>query len=186
MVSAPSQVCPVPPLGSRSQAEILLADVNHSASQEDLVSSWEPAHSLVLCEQARVCLRSELFVGKFSFSLSFFLSLAIPQIGLLSHISSLRLSSGHSGLVLTLSLQPVPPCSASTRWWQMRVSGLLLHWGLWLGAYSVGFFLFSFFLLAMLPSEILKLPTGPLVREFPALWKLPLLHDSLSGTGLCP
>ena len=31
-----------------------------------------------------------------------FLSLAIPQFGLLSHISSLRLSSGHSGLVLTL------------------------------------------------------------------------------------
>ena len=47
LVSAPSQVCPVPPLGSRSQAEILLADVNHSASQEDLVSSWEPAHSFV-------------------------------------------------------------------------------------------------------------------------------------------
>ena len=33
----------------------------------------------------------------------FFLPLAIPQFGLLSHISSLRLSSGHSGPVLTLS-----------------------------------------------------------------------------------
>ena len=41
----------------------------------------------------------------FSLSLSFFsfLSLAIPQFGLLSHINSLRLPSGHSGLVLTLS-----------------------------------------------------------------------------------
>ena len=35
--------------------------------------------------------------------LSLSLSLAIPQFGLLYHISSLRLPSGHSGLVLTLS-----------------------------------------------------------------------------------
>ena len=40
-------------------------------------------------------------MGKFCLSLS--LSLAIPQFGLLSHISSLRLSSGHSGPVPTLS-----------------------------------------------------------------------------------
>ena len=33
---------------------------------------------------------------------SFFFSLAIPAFGFLSHISSLRLSSGHSGLILTL------------------------------------------------------------------------------------
>ena len=38
-----------------------------------------------------------------SLSLSFFLSLAIPQFGLLSHVRSLRLSCVHSGLVLTLS-----------------------------------------------------------------------------------
>ena len=38
-----------------------------------------------------------------SLSLFFFSSLAIPQFGLLSHVSSLRLSSGHSGPVLTLS-----------------------------------------------------------------------------------
>ena len=31
------------------------------------------------------------------------LSLAIPQFGLLFHVSSLRLPSGHSGPVLTLS-----------------------------------------------------------------------------------
>ena len=43
-------------------------------------------------------------MAKFSLSLSFFFSsLTIPQFGLLSHVSSLRLSSGHSGLVLTLS-----------------------------------------------------------------------------------
>ena len=49
------------------------------------------------------CLRLELFTGKFSLSLFFPLSLAILQFGLLSHVSSLRLSSGHSGPVLTLS-----------------------------------------------------------------------------------
>ena len=35
------------PLGSCSLAATLLADVNHPGSQEDLVSNWEPAHSLV-------------------------------------------------------------------------------------------------------------------------------------------
>ena len=50
-------------------------------------------------------LRLELFVGMFSLSplLFFPLSLAIPQFGLLSPISSLRMSSGLSGPVLTLS-----------------------------------------------------------------------------------
>ena len=38
-----------------------------------------------------------------SLSLFLFLSLAIPQFGLLSHVSSLRLSSGYSGPVPTLS-----------------------------------------------------------------------------------
>ena len=42
----------------------------------------------------------------------FFLSLAILQFGFLSHVSSLRLSSGHSSLVLTLSIQAMPPCPA--------------------------------------------------------------------------
>ena len=35
------------PLGSSSLAVTLLADVNHTGSQKDLVSNWEPAHSLV-------------------------------------------------------------------------------------------------------------------------------------------
>ena len=65
-----------------------------------------------LCEQARLCLRLEFFMGKFS--LFFSLSLAILQFGLLSHIKSLRFSSGHSGPVLTLSMQLAPPCPAPT------------------------------------------------------------------------
>ena len=71
-------------------------------------------------------------MGKF-----FFFSLVIPQFGLLS---SLRLSSGHSGPVLTLWMQPEPPHPAPTCWWWTRASGLLLCWELWLGTYSVGFF----------------------------------------------
>ena len=62
--------------------------------------------SPLFCEQVQQCLRLGLFVGKFSLSLYFFffsLSLAIPRFVLLSHVSSLRLPSGHSGLVLTLS-----------------------------------------------------------------------------------
>ena len=46
-VGVPSQVCRVSPLKSLSLAVTLLADVNLPGSQEDLVSNWEPAHSLV-------------------------------------------------------------------------------------------------------------------------------------------
>ena len=44
---AQSQVCLESPLGSGSQAVVLLADVNHPGYQEDMVSNWEPAHRLV-------------------------------------------------------------------------------------------------------------------------------------------
>ena len=40
-------VCCVSPLGGCSQAATLLEDVNCPGSQEDLVSIWEPAYSLV-------------------------------------------------------------------------------------------------------------------------------------------
>ena len=46
-VTALSQLCPVSPLGSWSQAVTLLVDVNHPGSQEDMASNWESAHSLV-------------------------------------------------------------------------------------------------------------------------------------------
>ena len=43
-----------------------------------------------------------------------------------------------------------------------------------------GFFVCLFVSIwVMLPSEIPKLPTDPLVRGFPGVWKLLLLHDSL-------
>ena len=55
-------------------------------------------HSLnpLFCERARMWLRLELFF----LSLSLFIPLSVPQFVLLSYVSSLRLSSGHSGLVL--------------------------------------------------------------------------------------
>ena len=68
----------------------------------------------------------------------------------------------------------MPPCPAPTRW-QTQVS---------VGAYSVCVFFFS--LLIMLPSEIPQLPTYTPVSEFPTVWKLPLLHDSLPRAGVCP
>ena len=46
-VGALSQVCCVSPLGSWSLTVTLLADFNCPGSQEDLISNWEPAHSLV-------------------------------------------------------------------------------------------------------------------------------------------
>ena len=44
---APSLVCHVSPLGGWSLAVTLLVGVNRPVSQEDLVSNWEPACSLV-------------------------------------------------------------------------------------------------------------------------------------------
>ena len=117
------QVSHVSPLGSWSQAATLLADVNHPGSQEDFISNWEPARSLVkgavsgaefalclpalavsrlpfclqhgdgpvhsplallwywhnplFCELTSLCLGLELFVGKFSLSLSLSFSLSL-------------------------------------------------------------------------------------------------------------
>ena len=84
----------------------------------------------------------ELFTGKFSLSF-FFFSLWLSQFGLLSHISSLRLSSGHSGLFLILSMQPMPPCSAPTHCWQTRASGLATSLlGVVVRCVNCGFFFF--------------------------------------------
>ena len=104
----------------------------------------------------------------------------IPQFGLLSHVSSLRLSLRHSGPVLTLSMQPAPPYPAPACGWWPRASGLLLRWELWLVTYSVWFFSPSY--VSLWDS---KLPTDPSVRGFPAVQKL-LQHKSLLRTGLCP
>ena len=133
----------------------------------------------------RQCLRLELFARKFSLFF-FFLSLAIPQFGLLSHISSLRLSSGHSGPVPTLSnaarVSLFSPCLlvADASVWATSPLGVVVR------CVICGFYLFIFFLPVMLPSEIPKLPTDLPVRGFPGVWKLLLFYNSLPGTGLHP
>ena len=131
------------------------------------------------CEQVRLCLKLELFASKFSNPPT----LAIPPFGLLSHVSSLRLSSGHSGPVLTLSMQPAPPCSAPACWWPTQASGLLLHRELWLGEYSVIFFFSPSCLCCPLRFQN---PTDPLGRGFLDVWKPLHFHNSLPGTGLHP
>ena len=103
-------------------------------------------------------------------SLSLSLSLVIPQFGLLSQVSSLRLPSGHSDLVLTLSnaarASVFSPCLLVVSIWATSPLGVaircVIYWGF-------------FHLPVMLPSEIPKLPTDPPVRGFPGAWK-PLLR----------
>ena len=53
----------------------------------------------LFCECTWLCIRAFHMKG---FFVRMCVSLAIPQFGLLSHVSSLRLSSGHSGPVLAL------------------------------------------------------------------------------------
>ena len=105
----------------------------------------------------------------------------IPQFGLLSHISSLRLSSGHSGPVLTLSnaahASLFSPCLrvADASVWATSPLGVAAR-------PVICRFIIYFFLPVMLPSEIPKLPTDPLVRGFPGVWELILRLPSRDGS----
>ena len=61
-------------------------------------------YSSILCSASALGCMLEPFTGKFFFFFSFSISLSleIPRFGLLYHVSSLRLFSGHLSLVLTL------------------------------------------------------------------------------------
>ena len=142
----------------------------------------QPASSLLVFSQSFENARGHRAVLQpLAGKVFFFLSLAIPWFGFQSHISSLRLSLGHSGPVLTLrpDVQPRPPCPARTRWWQTQASVLIVV----VRCIFCGFFFF--FLPVMLPSKIPKLPTLMPVGGFPTVWKL-LLHASLPRMGLHP
>ena len=101
-----------------------------------------------------------------------FLRVAIPQSGLLLHVRSLRLPSGRSGLVLTLS------SAAGASLPQPLASG---GCGC-LGCFSTGSYrwagdlwvliIYLFFLPLMLPSVVPRLTTDLAVRVFPRVWKL--------------
>ena len=106
-------------------------------------------------------------------SLSLSLSLAIPQFKLLSRVSSLRLPSGHSGPVLTLS-----NAAGSSLFCPHLLVADVGVWGTFVlgaafGRLICGFYLF--FLPVRLLSEIRKLSPDPPMRGFPGVWKLPLL-----------
>ena len=98
-----------------------------------------------------------------NFSFFFFPSLVTPQFGLLSHVSSLRLSSGYSGLVLTLRTDPVACASLSSPCLLVADASLWATSPLAVAIrrlfYSVGFFFFFLFLPVMLHSEIPKFST---------------------------
>ena len=122
------------------------------------------------------------FSGESSLSLSFFPLSGYPTVWLatpcwLTHIVLMALRPGpypkhatHASLC--------SPCSlvADASIWATSPLGVAVR--------CIVCFLFLFFLSVMLPSKILKLPTDPPVRGFPAIWKLILLHNSLPRRGL--
>ena len=140
--------------------------VNHPGSQEGSVSNWEPAHCLV---------QGAMYGAEIAPRLS---ALAVARLPLrlrwgegpvCSRVSSLRLSSGHSGQVLTLSSAAraslFSPCLlvADASVWATSPLGVVVR------CVICGFYLFIFFLPVMLPSEIPKLPTDLPVRGFPGV-----------------
>ena len=117
---------------------------------------------------------------------------AIPQSGLLAQVSSLRLPSGHSGLVLTLS----NAAHASLPSPRLLVAGAgmcaALHWGSYCWAHNLWvLIIYLFFLTVMLPCVVPRLATDSTVRVFPGVWKLLILRHrswdrALSLPLLCP
>ena len=82
----------MPLWGHNRPLPALAALVCLSPEADGLVGSWLALLSPLLCEKAWRCLSLWIFIG-----------VTIPGSGLLFQVSSLRLPSGHSGLVLTLS-----------------------------------------------------------------------------------
>ena len=91
---------------------------------------------------------------------------AIPQSGLLSQVSSLRLPLGHSGLVLTQCSPRLPaqPLLASGRCRHLHCFSTRSY--LWV------LIIYLFFLPVMLPSVVPRLATDSAVRVFPGVWKI--------------
>ena len=137
------------------------------AGPQPASSSRELLSFLCSANRLSVCL-----VSAFRW-LIFSLSLDIPQFKLLSQVSSLRLPSEHSGLLLTLSnaARSSPFCPHLL----VADAGICDTFLLGVAFRHVicGFYLF--FLPVRLPSEIQKLPPDPPMRGFPGVWKLPLL-----------
>ena len=118
-------------------------------------------------------------------SFFFLVCLMIPQFGLLCHISSLRLSSGHWSPILTLKNNDTAHASLPSPHLLLADT---ITWAASPQVFAVRhiFCGFSFSSPVMLPSEIPKLPTDTPMRGFPIVCKLLLLHDFFPRTGLHP
>jgi len=98
----------------------------------------------LFCEQARLCLRLELFMGKV-LSTSFFILFSLW----LSHSLGCYLTLASSDCPRAFRPSPYPKhatlafCSAPAHWWWTWASGLLLCRELRLGTYSVCVCVFS-------------------------------------------
>ena len=119
--------------------------------------------SPLFCAQAWQCLRLGLALHME----------AILQSGLLAQVSTLRLPSGHSGPILTLS---------NAAWAFLPSPRLLVAGGRRLCCFSAGgsyhwapnlwvLIIYLFFLPVMLPSVLARLATDSAVRVFPSVWK---------------
>ena len=97
---------------------------------------------------------------------------------MISHVRSLRFSPGYSGPFPTLS-----NASCTSRFSPHLLVANASVWATSLLGVAVTRVLCIFFfpLPVMLPSEIPKLPTDPMVRGFPGVWKLLLFYNSLPG-----
>ena len=108
----------------------------------------------------------------------FSVSLIILQFGLLSHISSLILSSGHSGLVLiprTVDAAHISLPSSHSLVVDRTVCATFPPLLVVAVRHIFCVFCFPSWLL---PFEVQKLPIDVTVRGFPTVWKL-LLQESL-------
>ena len=98
---------------------------------------------------------------------------AIPQSGLLAQVSSLRLPSGHSGQVLTLSNAAHSSLLSPRLLVGVQASVLLLRWGSYSWARNLWvLIIYLVSLPVMLPSVLLRFATDSAVRVFPGVWKL--------------
>ena len=125
------------------------------------------------CSVPLFCERPAMCSGRLTFSLSF----AVPRFKLVTHKSSLRLSSGHSG--------PVPTLSNAARSSPFRPRLLVADAAAW-GTFLLGvvfkhvicgfYLLFIVPLPVRLPSEIQKLPPDPPGQDsLPGMYLRPYL-----------
>ena len=128
--------------------------------QRGMVCSWLVLFSPLFCAQAWRYLRA-------------FHVVAISQSGLLAQVSSLRLPSGHSGQLLTLSdaaraslPSPRLPVAGAGVCAASPLEELPLGCNLW------GLIIYFFSLPVMLPSVLPRLATDSAARVFPGVWKL--------------